>query len=158
MTDPAQTSWYADIVLPFLLGQARRSYGEAMRHALAEAGCDDIPANGMAVIGGLAMTTGNGPLVLLGRTLGISKQAAGQLVDTLVLRGYLKRDIDAADRRRFSLKLTERGWHAAAVQREARERIDAALAARVGTGTVAAARRALGALVEIGGEQAQDRG
>jgi DNA-binding MarR family transcriptional regulator len=107
----------------------------------------------MWVIGGLAMGPGIAPLSSLILNLKVSKQAGGQLVDTLVLRGYLKREPDDEDRRRFSVKLTERGWHAAAVQREAREKIDAELIERVGADAVAAARKALGALIEIGREQ-----
>jgi DNA-binding MarR family transcriptional regulator len=156
MANEAEETRYADMVMPALLGQGRRTYGEAMRRALAVAGCDDVPPNGMFVIGGLAMGAGNAPLGQLGRQMGISKQAAGQLVDTLVLRGYVTRETDAGDRRRFSVALTERGRYAAAIQREAREKIDAALAARIGADTVAAARRALGALVEIGGEQGEE--
>lgn len=158
MTDTQPTDKSAQIVLPALLGWGRQTYGGAMRRALAGAGCDDVPPRGMFVIGALAIGGGNGPLLNMGRALGVSKQAAGQLVDTLVLRGYLKRDPDPDDRRRFSLKLTERGWHAAAVQRAAREKIDAELVARVGADTVAAARRALQALVEIGGELGGERG
>lgn len=147
------TAKHTDIVMPALLGWGRQTYGGAMRRALAVAGCDDVPPRGMFVVGALAMGGGHGPLLNMGQALGVSKQAAGQLVDTLVLRGYLRRETDPDDRRRFSLTLTERGWHAAAVQREARERIDAQLAARVGADTVAAARRALEALVAIGGER-----
>jgi len=148
MTD--ENPWYDTIVIPVLLRGARNTYGEIMRKALAEADCDDVPANGMYVIGGLAMGTGVSPLSTLVLALKASKQAAGQLVDTLVLRGYLKREADEEDRRRFTVKLTERGWHAAAVQREARERIDTELIERVGADAVAAARKTLGALIEIG--------
>jgi DNA-binding MarR family transcriptional regulator len=145
-----ENPWYDTLVIPVLLRGARNTYGELMHRALAEADCDDVPANGMYLIGGLAMGAGIAPLSSLVTWSKISKQAAGQLVDTLVLRGYLKREADEEDRRRFTIKLTERGWHAAAVQREARERIDAELVKRVGADTVAAARKALGALVEIG--------
>jgi DNA-binding MarR family transcriptional regulator len=145
--------WYETIVMPVLLRWARKAYGETMRRALAAVGCDDIPANGMFVIGGLAMGAGDAPLGVLGKQLSVSKQAAGQLVDTLVLRGYLKREVDESDRRKFSVVLTERGWHAANVQREARERIDAALAARVGADSVSEARKVLAAMVEIGREE-----
>jgi DNA-binding MarR family transcriptional regulator len=151
MTD--ENPWYDTIVIPALLRGARNTYGEAMRKALAEADCDDVPANGMWVIGGLALGPGIAPLSSLILNLKVSKQAGGQLVDTLVLRGYLKREPDDEDRRRFSVKLTERGWHAASVQREAREKIDAELIERVGADAVAAARKALGALIEIGREQ-----
>ena len=114
---PDDTPWYDTIVMPALLRWARGAYGEAMRKALAKAGCDDIPSNGLFVIGGLALGAGDVPLSALVRDLKVSKQAAGQLVDTLVLRGYLKREVDEADRRRFTVALTERGQHAAAVLR-----------------------------------------
>ena len=149
-----ETPWHDTIVLPALLRWARGTYGDAMRQALAQADCDDIPSNGMYVIGGLAMGAGDAPLSVLVKELKVSKQAAGQLVDTLVLRGYLKRELDEADRRRFTIALTERGWHAAAVQREAREKIDAALVKQVGADGVAQARKVLAALVEIGREPA----
>jgi DNA-binding MarR family transcriptional regulator len=145
-----ENPWYDTIVIPALLRGARHTYGKAMRKALEEADCDDIPDNGMYVIGALAMGTGVAPLGTMVLGLKSSKQAVGQLVDTLVLRGYLKREADEEDRRRLTIKLTERGWHAAAVQREVRERIDADLVARVGADTVSQARKMLGALVEIG--------
>ncbi|HEY0266994.1 MAG TPA: MarR family transcriptional regulator [Rhizomicrobium sp.] len=149
MTDQAPP--YEDIVIPALLRWARSTYGEAMHQALAAADCDDVPANGLYVIGGLALGAGNAPLGVLVKQLRVSKQAAGQLVDSLVLRGYLRRETDAEDRRKLSVTLTERGWHAAAVQRAARERIDAELLTRVGADTVTQMRKALAALVEIGG-------
>src|ERR1700761_1467874 len=141
--------WYETIVMPALLRGARTTYGEAMRKALAKADCEEVPPNGMYVIGGLAMGAGNAPLSVLVHQLKVSKQAAGQLVDTLVLRGYLKREVDEADRRRFTVALTERGWHAAAVQRTERERIDAELERRVGAAAMAQTRRTLGALIEL---------
>jgi len=157
MTDPK--AWQDNfalghpiIVMPALLRWARDTYGEAMRKALAAAGCDDIPPNGMFVIGGLGLGAGDVPQSVLVKQLKVSKQAAGQLVDTLVLRGYLKREPDEEDRRRFTIRLTERGWHAAAVQREAREKIDAEWAARVGAETVTNVRKALAALIEIGSQ------
>src|ERR1700743_3215757 len=150
MAEPADTPWYDTVAMPALLRWARGTYGEAMRKALAEADCDDIPPNGRYVIGGLALGAGDVPLSVLVRELKLSKQAAGQLVDTLVLRGYLFRETDEADRRRFTISLTERGKHAAEVQRGAREAIDAELVRRAGADSVAAARKALGILIEIG--------
>ena len=41
------------LVMPALLRHARVTYGSAMRRALADAGYDDIPRNGLWVIGGL---------------------------------------------------------------------------------------------------------
>ncbi len=42
--------------------------------------------------------------------LGVTKQAASQLVEQLVQRGYVVREADPGDARSRILKLTERGW------------------------------------------------
>lgn len=154
MNDTA--AWEAEIAIPALLRHARNTYGGTMRKALAEAGYDDIPRNGLYVIGGLALGAGDVPLGQLVRELRISKQAAGQLVDALVMRGYLDRTVDAQDRRKLNVALTERGQAAAAVQAEARQRIDQALAERVGEADVRKFRRTLAVLIDIGHEAADD--
>jgi hypothetical protein len=92
---------WADIALPALLRHARATYGNAMRDALAERGYDDIPGNGLYVIGALAI--GEAPLGQIIRELRVSKQAGGQLVDALVLRGYLVRETDPDDRRKLTV-------------------------------------------------------
>lgn len=140
------------VVTPALLRHARYTYGMAMRFALAEAGYDDIPKNGLYVLGGLAMDSNQIPLGQLIRELRVSKQAAGQLVDALVLRGYLERAVDPVDRRKLTVMLTERGRAAAAVQVSARERVDAELLARAGKEAVDCTRRTLATLIEIGEE------
>jgi DNA-binding MarR family transcriptional regulator len=141
----------AAIPLPALLRHARTAYGSAMRRALEEAGYDDIPKNGLYVIGGLAIGAGDVPLASLIRDLRISKQAAGQLVDTLVNRGYLARNVDDQDRRRLIVTLTDRGRAAAATQAAARERVDAELLAKVGAQCIEHTRVALAALTEMAG-------
>lgn len=140
---------HRDIVMPALLRHARTTYGGAMRRALDRAGFDDIPANGLYVIGGLALGAEDVPLSALIQDLRISKQAAGQLVDTLVMRGYLERQVDPGDRRRLVIRLTDRGAHAAAVQGKARDAVDAKLAERVSADDIAAARRVLSALIDM---------
>ncbi len=143
---PDDPDWHGEIAFPALLRGARTTYGSAIRKALAEAGCDDVPGNGSYVIGAIART--GAPLAEIIAGLGVSKQAAGQLVDTLVTRGYLDRSVDVEDRRRLTITLTERGHAAAAVIRSAIEHVDAGLVARVGTDYVAHARATLAALVE----------
>ncbi len=81
---------------------------------------DDLPPNGPFVIGAIARSSA--PLGAIVRQLGGSKQAAGQLVDTLVIRGYLERSIDPDDRRRLIVRLTTRGEAAAKLIRSAMER------------------------------------
>jgi DNA-binding MarR family transcriptional regulator len=148
MTDPIP--WYQEVLLPALLRHARNTYGTAMREALDAAGCGDIPANGLYVIGGLAMDRKEVPLAVLIRDLRISKQSAGQLVDTLVARGYLEREVDPEDRRRLVVTLTRRGRKAAATQAAARESIDAELRERIGERAVSVLRKGLATLIEIG--------
>jgi DNA-binding MarR family transcriptional regulator len=131
-------------------------YGSAIRAALAEAGCDDVPRNGPYVIGAIARL--GAPLSQIIKELGVSKQAAGQLVDTLVARGYLDRSVDPEDRRRLTISLTDRGHAAAAAARAAVERMDAELARRVGAEYVAHTRATLGALIEAHGEEAEGVG
>ena len=149
--------WYEEIVIPALLRHARMTYGRAMRQALATAGYDDIPRNGLYVIGGLALGGSTVPLSVLIKELGVSKQGAGQLVDTLVLRGYLERVEDAEDRRKLNIVLTKRGRAAAAIQAAAREKIDAELIVRVGRDNVMRTRRTLAALIDMGREAAADQ-
>jgi len=131
--------------LPALLRVARRAYGSAIREALADAGFEDLPHNGPFVIAAIART--GAPLSEIIDQLGVSKQAAGQLVDTLVIRGYLERSIDPEDRRRLRVRLTDRGAAAAAATRAAVERVDAALAGRVGDEYVTHTRATLVSLI-----------
>jgi len=143
--------WYEAVVIPGLLRAARTTYGSAIRRAVAEVGCTDLPRNGSFVIGGIAPN--GSPLSEIIEDLGASKQAAGQLVDTLVVRGYLERAPDPEDRRRLTVTLTERGRLAAAASRSAVEEVDAALSARVGAAQVSATRATLAALIELGQRQ-----
>jgi DNA-binding MarR family transcriptional regulator len=149
--------WYEDVIMPALLRHARVTYGRAMRRALEQAGYDDIPKNGLYVIGGLALGAGDVPLGQLVKALGVSKQSAGQLVDALVLRGYLERKVDDEDRRKLTVTLSERGRAAAATQAEARKKIDAVLVARVGEENVSRTRRTLAALVDMGLRSEEDQ-
>lgn len=139
-----------DIALPALLRAARRTYGEAIRAALAEIGCDDVPKNGIFVIGAIARS--GAPLARIIAHLHMSKQAAGQLVDTLVVRGYLEREVDAHDRRRLTVRLSERGRAAAAASRAAVEGVDARLAQRVPREWIDQTRATLLALSELADE------
>src|SRR3569623_177343 len=143
-------TWYQQIAIPGLLRHARKTYGRAMRGALERGGFDDIPANGLYIIGGLALDGGGVPIGQLVRDLGITKQGAGQLVDTLVSRGYLSRQPDPEDRRRLIVTLPDRGEAAAEAQTEGRLAVDAKLLAASGAEDVDALRRGLAALIGIG--------
>jgi DNA-binding MarR family transcriptional regulator len=145
---PGEHEWSDQTAFPALLRAARRTYGSAVRQALAEAGCEDLPHNGSYVLAAIART--GMPLSRIIQELGVSKQAAGQLVDALVTRGYLDRAPDPDDRRRLTITLTPRGKAAAEVIRAAVGQVDADLVRRVGPEYVAHARAALAALIEAG--------
>jgi DNA-binding MarR family transcriptional regulator len=84
------------------------------------------------------------------RQLGVSKQAASQLVDVLVLRGYLERQVDPDDRRRLTIALTERGREAAAAVQAGVEEVDGELALRLSSAQLAGLHAGLAALCAIG--------
>ena len=132
--------------LPALLRAAGAACGLTIRKALTDAGYADVPRGGAYVIG--AMDRDGVPLSNIVRNLRVSKQAAGQLIDTLVLRGYLDRAADPQDRRRLVVVLTERGRAAAAVTRSAIERLDAELLKRVGAEHLTHARTTLAILAD----------
>jgi DNA-binding MarR family transcriptional regulator len=138
--------WFDEVAFPALLRSARTTYGSAIGSSLSEAGFDDVPRNGAFVIGSIART--GAPLSDIIKELGVSKQAAGQLVDTLVARGYLDRTVDPEDRRRLTITLTERGLAAGSAIRSAVDRVDTTLLEQVGAESVARARATLAALVE----------
>jgi DNA-binding MarR family transcriptional regulator len=136
-----------EMPIPALLREARGSYGRAVRDQLVAAGFDDMPRNGPFVLGGI-VTRGvsSGDLV---RQLGVSKQAASQLIDTLVLRGYLERQANPDDRRRMTLYVTERGRAAAATVASAVQATDDKLDELISPAGVASLRTGLVALIEI---------
>jgi DNA-binding MarR family transcriptional regulator len=135
------------IVIPALLRASRGAYGHAIRASLAAAGFDDMPQSAPYVLGGMANRGGSaGDLV---RQLGVSKQAASQLVDTLVVRGYLRREVDPHDRRRVTIELTDRGREAGRAVRAGVEAVDAELAELISPAELAGLRTGLEALATI---------
>jgi len=149
MADPdAETPEVDDvIIMPALLRDARGSYAQAVRADLAAAGFDDLPRNGPFVLGGMARFDASAADMITG--LSVTKQAASQLIDLLVVRGYLTREIDPDDRRRMTISLTDRGRGAAQVTRSAVESIDAELATMITPGELAGLRTGLTALGQI---------
>jgi DNA-binding MarR family transcriptional regulator len=81
--------------------------------------------------------------------LGVSNQSASQLIDALVLGGYLTREVNPEDRRRLVIGLTERGRAAATAVRAGAEPIDAELAVMISPTELAGLRAGLSALGRI---------
>jgi DNA-binding MarR family transcriptional regulator len=141
---------YDAMGIPGLLRRARKAYGNVVTQAFADAGFDDVPRNGAYV---LARVYGDSSASAdLARDLGISKQAVSQLIDTMVMRGYLARTPDSEDRRRMVLTLTPRGEAAATASWHAATGADDELASRLPAEGVAALRAGLIALCQMADE------
>jgi DNA-binding MarR family transcriptional regulator len=94
--------------LPYLMLAAGHGLLEAIDAGVTARGFDDVrPAHGFA----FARLAPHGATVgELAEHLGVSKQAASQLVDELVGKGYVSRRPHPSDARARLVVLTERGW------------------------------------------------
>lgn len=101
---------------------------------------DDVPRNGAFV---LAAAPARTCAIAVQAALGVTEQAASQLIDTLVLRGYLARHPHPGDRRRTELAPTERGRGAAQAVQRGVARVDHELSGHL-TGAESAALRSSG--------------
>jgi DNA-binding MarR family transcriptional regulator len=90
-----------------LLARARRSWIEQIAERMQEAGFPGYRRSDAGILGLLLQR----PLAVgqLGEALGVSRQAARQLADGLVERGYASFGIDQADSRRTLVVLTPSG-------------------------------------------------
>src|ERR1700677_251174 len=90
-----------------LLALARQSWIEQVRERMQEAGFPGYRRSDATVFGRLLQR----PLAIgqLGEALGITRQAARQMADGLVERGYAAFGTDDADARRTLVVLTPRG-------------------------------------------------
>ncbi len=87
--------------------RAGRSAIDELHRRLALRGHPDVrPAHGYAF---QAIGSSGATATELGRRLGVTKQAAGQMVDELVRLGYVVRGADPADGRRRIVTLTPHG-------------------------------------------------
>ena len=144
---PREDPRAASVPLPALLRASRGAYGHAIRRELDKAGFSDVPRSAPFILGG--MVNQGVPIGKLVPQLGRSKQAASQLVDTLVERGYLERSTDADDRRVVTVIATERGRQAAAAVRAGVASVDKELAGMLSPEELAGLRNGLVALCDI---------
>ncbi len=96
---------------------------DGIQQGVARRGFDDVrPAHGFAF---MRIGTGDATTAELAEHLGITKQAAAQLVDYLVARKYVERRPDPRDARARLLILTDQGRScAAAAESAAAETVD----------------------------------
>jgi DNA-binding MarR family transcriptional regulator len=141
--------------IPAMLRGARGAYAAVIAAMLTAAGFDDLPRNGPFVLGGMA-NQGDSVVDLI-RGLGVSRQAASQLIDVLVLRGYLDRQVNPDDRRRLDVTLTDRGRAAAVVIRAAVEDVHRQLTAAITPAELDGLQAGLAALAAIKRSQEASR-
>src|ERR1700744_5412821 len=136
-----------DVAIPALLRAARGAYARSIQDSLAAAGFDDVPRNGPFLLGG--MTNRGGSVAELISGLDVTRQAASQLIDTLVLRGYLTRENNPDDRRRITISLTDRGRAAGEAVGAGIQAVDEQVAGRLTHRELGGLRAGLNALAEI---------
>ncbi|MFF3767829.1 MarR family winged helix-turn-helix transcriptional regulator [Streptomyces sp. NPDC001922] len=103
-SDPAAAPGFE---LPLRLFLGFRVLIDDLHAELARQGHPDVrPLHGFVF---QAIGPGGTTAAELGRTLGVSKQAAGKTVDSLERLGYVQRATDPHDARRKTVQLTERG-------------------------------------------------
>jgi DNA-binding MarR family transcriptional regulator len=107
--------------LPVLLLGAARALVDGIDAGVRARGFTDVrPAHGFAFA---LLSSGRATAVDLARHLDITKQAASQMVDDLVAKGYVQRRPHPADARARLVVLTDRGWACTRAADEAAEEI-----------------------------------
>jgi DNA-binding MarR family transcriptional regulator len=121
---------------------------EGIDRGLATRGFGDVrPMHGFAFV---MLAAGPSTVAELAVYLGITKQAASQLVEQLVQRGYVTREDNPRDGRAWLLRLTDRGRACTRAAEEAASEVAAEWGRLLGPETFAALRRSLDAVVTPG--------
>ena len=94
-------------LLVLLLGAARAVVDGVDAGVRARGFADLRPAHGFAFT---LLSGGGATVVELAQHLNVTKQAASQMVDDLVTKGYVERRPHPADARARLVVLTDRGW------------------------------------------------
>jgi DNA-binding MarR family transcriptional regulator len=132
--------------IPELMRVARGTYKRAVDIQLAAGGLEDLPTTSGYLLGYLTNGEESVPEMIEG--LGIKQREFRQLVDTLVLRGYITRSLDPRSHEE-SLSLTERGHAANQATFDGCNYVDKELERRLSEAELAGMRRGLAVLGEI---------
>jgi DNA-binding MarR family transcriptional regulator len=136
--------------LGILLALAYQQFVSELHVGLAEQGFDDLARSDGYVFRALdseTITTS-----VLADRLEISKQGAGQLVDDMTRRGYVRSRPDPTDGRARLLELSDRGQAALTAARDFHRRYEQRLARRHGRANVDTVRAILTAMAPTYGE------
>lgn len=133
------------IALARLLAMGFRLAITGLHERLAERGWDDVrPPYGFVL---LALRTGPLTATDVAALMGMTKQAASQLVDAMERSGYLVRSVDESDRRQRVLSLSPKGETLLGAVEEIYAEIEAGWAAVAGVGELRTTRDALTRIV-----------
>ena len=131
-----------------LLAMAYRVLVDRLHERLAERGYRDVrPSFGYVL---LAARDAPVPARALAELLGVTKQAASQLVDAMELGGYVQRRDDPDDARAKLVELTARGRTFLGAVEDIYDGLEAEWAAVIGRGRLAAVRHDLTAELQAG--------
>ncbi|MFE5286830.1 MarR family winged helix-turn-helix transcriptional regulator [Nocardia sp. NPDC056611] len=134
--------------LPLLLLAAAAEVTDAINDGCVAAGFTDIrPTHGFAFV---RMAPSGATVGEIAEHLGVTKQAASQLVDELVKKGYAQRNPHPTDARAKIVTLTERGWACTRAADAAAARFTERWAATLGVAATAELRNALARVVTPG--------
>ena len=144
MTTPSIADTY--FTIPELMRVARGSYKRAVDVELAGGGLEDLPTGSGYLLAYLASEEESIAEKIEG--LGIKQREFRQLTDTLVVRGYITREIDPGNGS-VTLALTERGRAASEATAAGVSFVDRELERRLTEAEMAGLRRGLALLGEI---------
>jgi DNA-binding MarR family transcriptional regulator len=114
---------------------------EGIQAGMVARGFDDVrPAHGFAFV---RISAGSATNADVAAHLGITKQAASQLMEQLVRRGYVTRTSDPRDARNRLLNLTERGLACTRAAEEAAAEVVAGWRLELGPSRFTALRESL---------------
>ncbi|MGS2809089.1 MarR family winged helix-turn-helix transcriptional regulator [Nocardia sp. MW-W600-9] len=134
--------------LPLLLLAAAAEVSTAIQAGVTGAGFTDIrPAHGFAFV---RMAPDGATVGEIAEHLGVTKQAASQLVDELVTKGYADRNPHPRDARARLITLTDRGWACTRAADAAAAEFAARWADTLGPATFAQTRNAIARMVTPG--------
>lgn len=134
--------------LPVLLLGAASALVDGINEGVRARGFTDMrPAHGFAFV---RLAPDGATIVELAEHLGVTKQAASQMADELVRKGYVERRPHPADARARLLTLTDRGWACTRAADEAATEVLLPWADALGPAQLATVRAALSGLTVPG--------
>jgi len=134
--------------LPVLLLSAARSLVDGIDAGVRARGFPDLrPAHGFAFA---RLAAGGATVVQLAEHLDVTKQAASQMVEDLVTKGYVERRPHPDDARARLIVLTAKGWACTRAAEEAADEMLRPWAEQMGAERLAALRADLAKLATPG--------